>query len=178
MKNSILLVIVFGTIISLQAQPQPSINKLQSSMNGETLRKIELEKFSNKIGMDIGLAIINLAQERNQHIAVQVERLNHTIFLYVDDNLPADKHHWLRRKANVAKHFEESSLSVKQDLKNGNMSLTGTFALDEKKYLAKGGAIPIFVKDAGMIAIVTVSGLHDVEDHQIIIDALKGKFIK
>ena len=34
------------------------------------------------------------------------------IFLFVDDNLPADKHLWLRRKANVAKHFEESSLSV------------------------------------------------------------------
>lgn len=178
MKNPILLTLLVGTMISLQAQPQFSINKQQSTMADETLRKIELEKFNNRIGMDIGMAIINLAQERNQHIAVKVERLNHTIFLYVDDNLPADKHHWLRRKANVAKHFEESSLSVKQDLKNGNMSLTETFALDEKNYLAKGGAIPIFVKDAGMIAVVTVSGLHDEEDHQIIIEALKGKYIK
>ena len=177
MKNPILLVFIFGTMISLQAQTQFSTNKQQTTMDGETLRKIELDQFNNKIGMDIGLAIINLAKERDQHIAVKVERLNHTIFLYVDDNLPADKHHWLRRKANVAKHFEESSLSVKQDLKNGNMSLSGTFALDEKKYLAKGGAIPIFVKQAGMIAIVTVSGLHDEEDHQIIIDALKGKYI-
>lgn len=56
------------------------------------------------------------------------------------------------------------------------MTLEKTFALDEKEYLAKGGAIPIFVKNAGMIASITVSGLHDEEDHQIIIDALQGKF--
>lgn len=45
------------------------------------------------------------------------------------------------------------------------------------KYLTKGGSIPIFVKNAGMVAVVSVSGLHDEEDHKIIIDALKGKFI-
>jgi uncharacterized protein (UPF0303 family) len=146
-------------------------------MSTETIRKITLETFSNKIALEIGLAIVDLAKERSQNIAVQVERLNHTVFLYVDDNLPADKHNWLRRKAKLAKHFEESSLSIKQDLQEGKMSLEHTFALDEKEYLAKGGAIPIFVKNAGMIAVVSVSGLRDVEDHQIIMDALKGKFI-
>ena len=146
-------------------------------MSKETLSKIELEKFDNRVGLEMGLAIISLAKEKNQNIAVQVERLNHIIFLFVDDNLPADKHNWLRRKANVTKHFEESSLSVKNDLENGNMTLTETFALDGKKYLAKGGSIPIFVKNAGMVAVVSVSGLHDEEDHKIIIDALKGKFI-
>lgn len=144
-------------------------------MDKGILRRIELNQFENRTGLEIGMAIVNLARERKQTIAVQVERLNHTIFLYVDDGLPADKHNWLRRKANVAKHFEESSWSVKQDLINGNMSLSKTFALEEKEYLAKGGAIPIFVKNAGMVAIVTVSGLHDEEDHQIILDALSEK---
>ena len=140
------------------------------------LRKIELGKFDNRLALEMGLAIVNLARSRNQHIAVEISRLHHTIFLYLDDTLPADKHHWLRRKANVAKHFEESSLGVKEDLNNGKMTLAGTFALDDKEYLAKGGAIPLFVKGAGMVATITVSGLQDVEDHQIIIEALQGKF--
>jgi uncharacterized protein (UPF0303 family) len=96
--------------------------------------------------------------------------------LYVDDSLPVDKHNWLRRKANVAKQFEESSLSVKNDLKEGNMTLDKTFGLDERDFLAKGGSIPIFVKKSGMIATITVSGLHDEEDHNIIMEALKGKY--
>ena len=138
-----------------------------------TLKKITLPKFSNDIGLKLVLKIINLARDRNQKIAVEICRINHSIFLYVDDSLPADKHNWLRRKANVAKHFEESSLSVKNDLKNGNMTLSETFQLSDKDYLAKGGSIPLFVENAGMIATVTVSGLTDVEDHQIIIDALE-----
>lgn len=116
------------------------------------IKKIELDGFSNKIALEMGLTIIDLAKSRDQHIAVEICRLNHTIFLYVDDNLPADKHNWIRRKTNVAKQFEE------------------------RDFLAKGGSIPIFVKNGGMIATISVSGLHDEEDHKIIIDALKGKY--
>ena len=76
----------------------------------------------------------------------------------------------------MAKQFEESSLSVKNDLQNGNMTLEKTFGLNEKDFLAKGGSIPIFVKSAGMIAIITVSGLQDEKDNDIIIEALKGKY--
>lgn len=155
------------------------INNLAMAQNNTdtaVVKNIELDRFSNSLALEMGLAIVELAKSRNQHIAVEISRLNHTVFLFVDDDLPADKHNWLRRKANVAKRFEESSLSVKNDLLAGNMSLDKTFGLDEKDFLAKGGAIPVFVKNAGMIAIITVSGLHDEADHAIIMDALKGKF--
>ncbi|WP_260258137.1 heme-binding protein [Elizabethkingia bruuniana] len=117
--------------------------------DNEILRRIELESFSNRIAFDMGIKIIDLAKSRNQHIAVEICRLNQTVFLYVDDTLPVDKHNWLRRKANIARQFEESSLSVKNDLKEGSMGLEKTFGLDGKDFLAKGGAIPIFVKKSG-----------------------------
>ena len=149
---------------------------MSNSEIGHVLRKIEVEKFSNKIALQMGLAIIELATERGQHIAVEICRLTHVVFFYIDDILPQDKLNWLRRKANTAKHFEESSLAVKYDLNAGNMTLDKTFKLDDSQYLAKGGSIPVFVRNAGMIATITVSGLNDVEDHQIIIEALKGRF--
>lgn len=141
------------------------------------IKQIDLEQFSNQIALEIGLKIIELAKSRNQHIAVEISRLNHTVFLFVDDNLPADKHNWLRRKANVAKRFEESSLSVKNDLKEGQMSLEKTFGLDERDFIAKGGSIPVFIKNAGMIGTITVSGLRDEEDHNIIVESLKGLYL-
>jgi uncharacterized protein (UPF0303 family) len=163
--STILMVVVFT---SSKAQDR--------NMKQEILKKIELDSFNNRIGLEMGLAIVYLAKERNQNVAVQIDRLNQTIFIYVDENLPVDKHNWLRRKANVAKQFEESSLSVKNDLIEGKMTLDKTFGLDEKDFLAKGGSIPIFIKSAGMIATITVSGLNDDEDHKIIIDALQGKY--
>jgi uncharacterized protein (UPF0303 family) len=148
----------------------------QNKKENEVIKKIELDSFSNRMALEMGFKIIDLAKSRNQHIAVEICRLNYTVFIYVDDSLPVDKLNWLRRKANVAKQFEESSLSVKNDLKEGNMTLEKTFGLHEKDFLAKGGSIPIFIKSAGMIATITVSGLHDEEDHKIIIDALRGKY--
>ena len=168
-KTCTLLLIQLTITFSTMAQ-----NNIE---NIEVVRKIELDSFSNQIALDMGLKIIDLAKKRNQHIAIEISRLNHTVFLNVDDSLPADKHNWLRRKANVAKQFEQSSLSVKKDLEQGNMTLEKTFGLNEKDFLAKGGAIPIFVKNAGMIATITVSGLHDEEDHKKIIEALKNKYL-
>ena len=130
----------------------------------------------NRLAFEMGSKVMELAKSRNQHIAIEIVRLNHTIFLYVDNSLAMDKHNWLRRKANLAKHFEESSLGVKNDLKEGNMTLNSTFGLDEKDFIAKDGVIPIFLKGAGMVARITVSGPHDEEDHDIIIDAIKGKY--
>jgi len=161
------LTLSFAIDISIMAQ-----NKIENQI----IKKIELDSFSNRMALEMGLAIIDLAKSRNQHIAVEICRLNQTVFIYVDDNLPVDKHNWLRRKANVAKQFEESSLSIKNDLKEGGMSIEKTFGLDDKDFMAKGGSIPVFVKNAGLIATITVSGLHDEEDHKIIIDALKGKY--
>jgi uncharacterized protein (UPF0303 family) len=141
-------------------------------MSEAPLKKLVVTKFTNTTALEMGLKIVNLAKSKNQNIAVKIERLNYTIFLHIGDHLPADKHHWLDRKANVAKHFEESSLSVKNDLVEGNMTLEKTFGLSGKTFLSKGGAIPIFVEEAGMVAVITVSGLTDEEDHNIIVEAL------
>lgn len=149
----------------------------QEPADKEILQKIELDSFSNAIAMDMGLRIVELARSRNQVIAVEISRLNQPVFLYVEDGLPADKHNWLRRKANVAKYFAESSLAVKATLERRQMSLEKPFGLDEKDYIAKGGSIPVFVRNAGLIATITVSGLRDFEDHDIIIEALQGKYL-
>jgi uncharacterized protein (UPF0303 family) len=136
------------------------------------VRVIQLKEFSNEIALDMGLKVIEAARSSGKEIAVSVDRLNHNVFKYVSDSLPADKHDWLRRKANVAVRFEESSLAVKNDLENGGMSLKETFGLESKDYVAKGGSIPIKVNGAGLIASITVSGLSDLEDHDLIVTAL------
>ncbi len=139
------------------------------------MEKIVVEKFSNRIALEMGLAIAELATEKNVQVGVEIRRLNYSVFLFIDENLSADIQNWLRRKANVAKHFERSSLSVRQEFKDAAVLQT-TFGLDEKDHALSGGSMPIFLKEGGMIGTVTVSGLKDEDDQQLIIDALKGRF--
>jgi len=56
------------------------------------------------------------------------------------------------------------------------MSLNGTFGLDDSKFIAFGGAMPIMVKNTGLVGAVTVTGLSDVDDHNIIVDALSNDY--
>lgn len=137
-----------------------------------TIRQLHFDQFSNAIALDMGMKVLAHAKAHNQNIAVQIDRLHHTVFLHVGETLNADKLNWLRRKINTAKHFEESSLAIKQDLHARDRTLCDPYQLDSKDHLAMGGAIPIVVKHAGMVGVIAVSGLTDVEDHQIIIDAL------
>lgn len=137
-------------------------------------RKLIVHSFSNKLAMDMGLKVLELAKSKNFCIGVSICRLNHTVFLYLDEGLSADKQNWIVRKANVAKHFEESSLAVKVNLANKGMTLGGTFGLDETQFVARGGSIPIMVREVGTIGAITVTGLSDKDDHQLIVDALSN----
>jgi uncharacterized protein (UPF0303 family) len=135
---------------------------------------MELDHFSNALAFEMGLKVISAAKEQGKLIAISIDRLNHNVFTFISDGLPEDKHDWLRRKANVAIRFEESSLAVKEDLINGSMNLADTFGLDDRDFVAKGGSIPIKVKGAGLIGVITVSGLSDIEDHDLIVNSLAG----
>jgi len=107
-------------------------------------RQLVLEKFSNRIALDLGLKVVKLAQEKDLIVGVEVSRLNHRVFTFLDDSLSANNLNWIKRKANVAKHFEKSSLAVKQDLAKGGASLKETFAMDESEFVASGGGDSCF----------------------------------
>lgn len=87
-KQIFKIILLFGIIIKGYSQEKQEIHSIK--MDNNIIKKIELETFNNRIGLEMGLAIENLAKERNQNIVVQIERLNHIIFLYVDDNLSTD----------------------------------------------------------------------------------------
>lgn len=141
------------------------------------IHEIEIKEFSNQLALEMGLEIIKLAKLRNKKIAVEIKRLNHIVFLFVDDSLGADKHIWLKKKSNVAMLFEMSSLSVRKNLEEKNRTLKDSYGLEDKDYAASGGSIPIFVENVGMVGTITVSALKDFEDHQLILDALTGTYI-
>ncbi|WP_394171674.1 heme-degrading domain-containing protein [Saccharospirillum alexandrii] len=135
-------------------------------------RQLITDQFTNRMALDMGLAIIELARKRDARIGVSIRRLNQTVFEFIDNDLSADKANWIRRKVNTTLNFAESSLAVRLDLEQMGKTLAADFGLSDDDYIAKGGCIPIVVTSAGLIGTITVTGLKDVDDHQIIVDAL------
>ena len=63
----------------------------------------------------------------------------------------------------MAGYFRHHNKKIKQDN-----------YLDPDKYRLKGGAFPIQIKDSGLVAVLTISGLKDYEDHDFAVEILKG----
>ena len=47
------------------------------------------------------------------------------------------------------------------------------YRLPREDFAASGGGVPIFVSGVGVVGAATVSGLPDVEDHQLVVAAMR-----
>jgi uncharacterized protein (UPF0303 family) len=79
---------------------------------------------------------------------------------------------WARRKSNTALMFQLPSLLVaaRNKLKGEPLERHGLPGTD---YADSGGAVPIRVKGVGVVAVATVSGLPQVEDHKLVVKGLQ-----
>jgi uncharacterized protein (UPF0303 family) len=69
-------------------------------------------------------------------------------------------------------HFLRSSYAVGLDLQQKKSDLASKYALPFGEYAAHGGSFPIAVAGAGVIGSVTVSGLPQRADHELVVEAL------
>lgn len=70
-----------------------------------------------------------------------------------------------------------SSLLVGSRFRAKGTTFEDSSRLDPDTYAAHGGAFPLTVKDTGVIGTVVVSGLPQIEDHRLVVEALE-KFLK
>jgi uncharacterized protein (UPF0303 family) len=80
---------------------------------------------------------------------------------------------WARRKSNTALMFQEPSMLVTTRLRDKGDGLA-KHGLTETDYAASGGAVPIVVAGVGVVAVATVSGLPELQDHQLVVQAIRA----
>jgi uncharacterized protein (UPF0303 family) len=80
---------------------------------------------------------------------------------------------WARRKGNTAFYFQAASLLVAlRNRAKGREDLSRE-GLREADFALAGGAVPIRVTGAGMVAVVVVSGLPEEEDHKLAVRGIE-----
>jgi len=68
--------------------------------------------------------------------------------------------------------FHRSSYSVGMTLKVKGTTLLERYGLLVADYAADGGSFPLIVENAGIVGSVTVSGLPQRDDHNLVVEAL------
>src|SRR5580704_12047582 len=137
-------------------------------------RELRLPRLDAQVAWDLGTRIRTLATERGLSLVIDVRRFGQPLFYSALDGTTADNAEWVRRKSNVVARFHRSSYGMGMTLKVKATTLLERYGLAVADYAADGGSFPLVVENAGIVGSVTVSGLQQREDHNLVVEALCG----
>ena len=135
---------------------------------------LQFTRFTADDAWDLGSALVAAGRRRELPIAVDITRNRHQLFHAALSGATPDNDSWIRRKTAVVDRFGHSSLYMRTLCAQDGSTLQEKFLLDEREFAAHGGAFPILVRDVGPVGAVVVSGLPQVEDHRMVVAALRA----
>jgi len=146
----------------------PSLTEL-----ADELRAIELESFNYEFAWGLGARIRALACRDEHSVAIEIRHGTEVIFSTLVGKATIDNFDWTRRKCAVAHRFHRSSLQVRLEAERDGYDFNQKFRLPTADYVASGGGVPLILKGGTLIGTVGVSGLPNIEDHNLIVMALR-----
>jgi uncharacterized protein (UPF0303 family) len=135
------------------------------------LRQEELLQFStftNEVACDVGMRLIETARREGKSVTVDVSRNGQQLFHYAMPGTTADNDAWIRRKIRVVNRFGHSSFYMGRRYAAQNTSIQESALLNPAKFAPHGGAFPAIVKGVGPVGVITVSGLPQADDHELV----------
>jgi len=134
-------------------------------------RELRLPRLDARVAWELGTRIKSLAEERSLSLVVDVRRFGQPLFYAALEGTTPDNPEWVRRKTNVVARYHRSSYGMGLQLKMKNQTLEdrGHAIAD---FAAHGGSFPLHVEGAGIVGCVTVSGLPQRADHELVVEAL------
>lgn len=133
--------------------------------------RLRFERFDAQTAWELGQKLKQAAEALHSAVAIDISLWGQLLFFYAMSGTTPDNADWIRRKRNVAQRFQRSSYTVGLMLKQKQSSLEER-GLDARNYAAQGGSFPIFVKGVGCVGAITVSGLPQREDHELVVEVL------
>jgi uncharacterized protein (UPF0303 family) len=137
-------------------------------------RELRVPGLDAQFAWGLGSLLKTLAEERGLVLVVDVRRFGQQLFYAALDGTTPDNAEWVRRKSNVVARFHRSSYGVGLSLKAKDSTLLERNGLPVADYAADGGSFPLHVAGTGVVGSVTVSGLPQRDDHELVVEALCG----
>jgi uncharacterized protein (UPF0303 family) len=141
-------------------------------------RIIEQEKalvfpaFDEEIAFRIGSAIRAAAIAAGHGIVADVRTWERPLFYMALPGTTGDNPNWVRRKANTVRTLGKSTYRVVLEKSFEGDAFPPRRGLDNMDVVLAGGGFPVRVKGAGLIGAITVSGLHERDDHRVVVEAI------
>jgi uncharacterized protein (UPF0303 family) len=135
-------------------------------------QELHFSRFDEDVAWQLGTRVRNLAITRKFGVVIDVRRFGQPLFYCALPGTTPDNPEWVRRKSNVVARFHRSSYAIGLELQQTGSTLLEKHGLSLTDYAVHGGSFPIRVTGAGPIGSVTVSGVPQRSDHELVVEAL------
>jgi uncharacterized protein (UPF0303 family) len=135
-------------------------------------RELVLPRLDAQTAWELGARLRAMAVERGLAVVIDVRRFGQPLFYAAMEGTTPDNVEWVRRKSNVVARFHHSSYAIGLKQKSKNETLLESQGLPLADYATHGGSFPLAVRGAGVVGSVTVSGLPQRMDHELVVEAL------
>lgn len=135
--------------------------------------ELQFSHFTNEIALEVGLALLREVQKQGKSVTIDIARNGQQLFHYAMPGTAVDNDEWIRRKNNVVNRFGHSSFYMGMRLKSAGQSIEEKYLISSHEYAVHGGAFPLMIKGVGVVGTITVSGLPQQEDHEVVVTVLR-----
>ena len=150
------------------------INEIESIKDEE--RELIFSEFSHDTAFRLGNALYEEANNRNISVTIDIRRGKHILFHFAMEGTTPDNDRWVERKSNTVQLLHKSSYRTGRENALQGETIVSRQYLDPMKYAEHGGSFPLTLIGVGVIGAVTVSGLPQKEDHELVVRVLR-KFL-
>jgi uncharacterized protein (UPF0303 family) len=138
----------------------------------EQERRLVFTHFDGSTAWALGSALKVAAETRRVAVTIEIRVQRETVFFFAMPGTTPGNADWARRKRNSVDLLQRSSYAIGLELKRDNSSLEARLGLATRDHASHGGCFPITLAGTGCIGTVTVSGLPQREDHNMVVEAL------
>jgi uncharacterized protein (UPF0303 family) len=135
--------------------------------------ELRFSAFPNSQAVALGMALVAKASMRGLPITVDVRRGSQQLFHCALEGTSADNDQWIIRKVRTVERFGHASFLVGLQLKLAGLSLEEKYCVSPLEFSAHGGSFPVHVVGTGIIGAVTVSGLPQEDDHNLVVECIR-----
>ncbi|MFQ3560097.1 heme-degrading domain-containing protein [Streptomyces gramineus] len=146
----------------------PSVEELEKQE-----RRLVFRQFTYDDAWALGSLLVEMARERQAPVAVDIHRGGQQLFHAALPGSTPDNDAWIARKRRVVERYGAASYLVGARFRAKGTTFEESSRLDPDTYAAHGGSFPITVENVGVIGSVTVSGLPQLQDHRLVVEALE-----
>ena len=140
----------------------------------EQERGLVFPAFDEHIAFAIGLAIRERALRESLGLVADVRLWDRPLFYCAMPGTTGDNPNWVRRKVNTVRLLLRSTYRLVLEAGGNERLFPPHRALAPDDYVMAGGSFPITVRGVGVIGAATVSGLHERDDHEVVVAAICG----